>query len=147
MITTDNAAFSQKPNAWNVRRTIAGSLVVATPMLGSLALLWASGQLWPGGGLDQLRTVIFLTLVFSSQITTYVVRTALPAWKGRPSRLLVAASVLGAAAASALALWGLLMAPVPAALLLLILAATAAGGFIADLMKVPAFRKLKLHTG
>lgn len=148
MITTDNAAYSQKPNTWNVRRTIAGALVVATPMLGSsLALLWASGQLWPGRGLDQLRTVIFLTLVFSSQITTYVVRTALPAWKDKPSSLLVAASVLDAAAASALALWGLLMAPVPAALLLLILAATAAGGFIADLLKVPAFRKLKLHTG
>jgi len=148
MITTDNAAYSQKPNTWNVRRTIAGALVVATPMLGSsLALLWASGQIWPGGGLDQLRTVIFLTLVFSSQITTYVVRTALPAWKDRPSKLLVAASVLDAAAASALALWGLLMAPAPAALLLLILAATAAGGFIADLLKVPAFRKLKLHTG
>lgn len=148
MITTDNASYSQKPNTWNVRRTIAGALVVATPMLGSsLALLWTSGQLWPGGGLDQLRTVIFLTLVFSSQITTYVVRTARPAWTDRPSRLLVAASVLDAAAASALALWGVLMAPVPAVLLLLILAATIAGGLVADLLKVPAFRKSKLHTG
>lgn len=148
MITTDNASYSQKPNTWNVGRTIAGALMVAVPMLGaSVALLWASGQLWPGGGIDQLRTVIFLTLVFSSQITTYVVRTARPAWKDRPSGSLAAASVLDVAAASALALGGLLMAPVPAALLLLILAATAAGGFIADLLKVPAFRKLKLHAG
>ncbi|QCB97475.1 hypothetical protein E5206_11575 [Arthrobacter sp. PAMC25564] len=87
---------------------------------GSVALLWASGQRWPGGGLDQLRTVIFLTLVFSSQITSYVVRTARPAWTDRPSRLLVAAWVIDIA--------------------------TAAGGFIVDLLKVPAFRKLKLHV-
>ena len=148
MITTDHATYARKPNTWRVGSTIAGAIVIATPMLGaSVALLWASGRFWPGGGIDQLRTVIFLTLVFSSQITTYVVRTARPAWKDRPSRLLVTASILDATAASALALWGVLMAPVPATLLLLILAATVAGGFIADLLKVPAFRNLKLHTG
>ena len=42
---------------------------------------------------------------------------------------------------------GVLMAPVPGALLLLILAATVTGGFTADRLKVPAFRKLRLHTG
>lgn len=148
MLTTDNARFSQRPDTWHVGRTIAGALVVALPMLGaSLALLWASGQLWPGGGIDQVRTVIFLTLVFSSQVTSYVVRTALPAWKDRPSSPLLAASVLDTAGASALALWGVLMAPVPGALLLLIAAATLTGGFIADRLKVPAFRRLRLHAG
>ncbi|MGG5175726.1 HAD-IC family P-type ATPase [Pseudarthrobacter sp. J1763] len=54
MLTTDNARSSQRPDTWHVGRTIAGALVVAVPMLGSsLALLWASGQLWPGGGIDQ----------------------------------------------------------------------------------------------
>ncbi|MGG5173284.1 hypothetical protein ACQR35_14105 [Pseudarthrobacter sp. J1738] len=74
-------------------------------------------------------------------------RTALPAWKDRPSTLLLTASALDAAGASALALCGVLMAPVPGALLLLIAAATLTGGFVADRLKVPAFRKLRLHTG
>ena len=147
MLTADNAHVSQRPDTWQVGRTIVGALMVAVPMLGSsLALLWGSGQLWPGGGIDQLRTVIFLTLVFSSQVTSYVVRTSLPAWKDRPSRPLLAASVLATTGASALALWGVLMAPVPGPLLLLIAAATLAGGFVADRLKVPSFRRLGLHT-
>ena len=39
-----------------------------------------------------------------------------------------------------------LMASVPAALFLLVITATLAGGFLTDLLKVPAFGKLKLHT-
>ena len=99
------------------------------------------------GGTDQFRTAIFLTLVFSSKITRYVVRTALAAWKDRPSSLLVAGSAPDVPAASALALCGVMMASISGALLLLIAALTLAGGFIADRLKVPAFRKLRLHTG
>lgn len=147
MLTTDKARFSRSPDRWQVGRTITGAVVVAGPMLGaSLAVLWASGRLWPGG-IDQVRTVIFLTLVFSSQVTSYVVRTGRAAWQDRPSRMLVAASAVDVAGASVLALGGILMAPVPVPLLLLVAAATIAGGLVADRLKLSAFRKLGLHAG
>ncbi len=145
-ITTDRAGYSRRPDRWNVRATILGALVVAGPLLAvSVTMLWIGHDVWPQLDLEHLRTLIFLTLVASSQAIIYLVRTRGHAWSSRPGRVLVTASVIDVAAALILTLTGTLMPPLPAAASALVLAAVIVGALIADLGKVPAFKALGLH--
>jgi len=145
-ITTDRAGYSRRPGRWNVRATISGAVVVAGPLLAvSVGLLWVGRDIWPRLDLDHLRTLIFLTLVVSSQATIYLVRTPAHAWTSRPGRWLITATAADIAAAPTLALTGTLMPPLPVTVAALVLTAVAAAAFAADLGKVPAFKAFGLH--
>ena len=73
----------------------------------------AVGKFCLGLGIDALRTVSFLAIVFGSQATTYTNRERRRLWTSRPSRMLVASSVVDVAIASALATCGIAMTPLP----------------------------------
>jgi H+-transporting ATPase len=60
----------------------------------------------------------------------------------RPSRWLVGSSVIDLLIASTLAIFGIAMAPVPAAVVGVTLVAAAAFAFVVDFAKVPLFRRL-----
>lgn len=144
-VTTDRAHPSEQPNAWRVHAVIGGAVAVALPMLAaSAAILW-SANAWLGLRLDEKRSVVFVTLVLSSQATIYLVRNATPAWRSRPSAWLVAATAGAAVAVGILALTGWLIYPLTPALLAGIAAVLLAGATVADGVKVIAFRRLGLH--
>ncbi|GII78013.1 hypothetical protein Sru01_29950 [Sphaerisporangium rufum] len=137
-IVTDRAQASRRPDRWDVRKIIIGATVVATPLLAaSIGVLWIGRDLWPRIDLDHLRTLIFVTLVASSQLSIYLVRTRNHAWMSAPGRWLLTAS--------ALALTGTLMAPLLPIALVAALAAVLAGALAADLIKVQVFKALGLH--
>ena len=122
------------------------SVAVAIPMLAaSLAVLVLARGPWLHAGINELRTVVFLTLVFSSQMTIYVVRTGGPAWRDRPSKWLLGATALSVLAAAALALTGTLMPAVPPAVLGGVAGFVLAGAIVADAIKQPVFRRLGIH--
>ncbi|MDJ0459673.1 HAD-IC family P-type ATPase [Arthrobacter sp. NQ7] len=112
--TSDRARPSARPDIWQAGKIITGGVVVAIPMLAASAavLVLAQGP-WLHAGTDELRTVVFLTLVFSSQVTIYIVRTGARAWTDPPSKWLLAATAHAVLAAAGLALTGTLMHPVP----------------------------------
>jgi hypothetical protein len=112
----------------------------------STAVLVLAHGPWLHAGIEELRTVVFLTLVFSSQLTIYIVRTGAPAWRDPPSKWLLAATALGVLAAATLALTGTLMPPVPPNVLAGVAGIVLAGALIADVIKVPVFRRLGIHS-
>ncbi len=145
-ITTDRADYSRRPDRWSIRATISGALVVAAPLLAaSVGLLWFARDIWPRQDLDHLRTLIFFTLVVSSQAGIYLVRARRHVWTSRPGPCLIAASTGGIAAALTLALIGILMSPIPVSAAALVLTTIIAAALAADLAKVPAFTALGLH--
>ncbi|HEY1154873.1 MAG TPA: hypothetical protein VGE95_01050, partial [Arthrobacter sp.] len=145
--TSDRAQPSARPDTWQAGRIIAGAVAVAIPMLAaSTAVLVLAHGPWLHAGIEELRTVVFLTLVFSSQLTIYIVRTGAPAWRDPPSKWLLAATALGVLAAATLALTGTLMPPVPPSVLAGVAVIVLAGALIADVIKVPVFRRLGIHS-
>ena len=145
--TSDRAQPSARPDTWQAGRIIAGAVAVAIPMLAaSTAVLVLAHGPWLHAGADELRTVVFLTLVFSSQLTIYIVRTGAPAWREPPSTWLLAATSLGVLAAATLALTGTLMPAVPPSVLAGVAVIVLAGALIADAIKVPVFRRLGIHS-
>lgn len=145
-ITTDRADYARRPDRWDVGRIIGGACVIAVPLLSaSIGLLWWARTLWPHLDLPELRSLIFVTLIASSQATIYVVRTREHAWTSRPSSWLLGATAANLAAALTLAVSGTLMAALAPVVAAIAIAALTAAALLADYLKIPVFKALGLH--
>jgi H+-transporting ATPase len=141
-LTTDNVQASPMPNAWRIGSlTIAGA-IMATCLLAFCSGVLAIGKFEIGLGVDALRTLAFVALVFGSQATVYAIRQHRRLWGSRPSLLLVASSVVDILIASILAVAGIAMTPLSAWIVADTLAGAVLLAIVADLVKVPTFRGL-----
>jgi H+-transporting ATPase len=141
-LTTDNVRASPMPNAWRIGSLTIAGIVMAVCLLAFCSSILLVGKFELGLGIDTLRTLAFLTLVFGSQATIYAIRQHRRLWGSRPSLWLTVSSATDILIASALSIEGIAMAPLPAWIVALTLAAAAVFAVVADLVKVPAFRRL-----
>ena len=143
-LTTDNVRPSGTPSAWRVGRlTVAGVLMGLCELTYCGAAL-AAGKYWLGLGVERLRTLAFLVIVFGNQATMYTNRTRQRLWSIRPSAWLVRSSIADLLIAATLANRGIAMAPLPALLMGGALAGAVLLAFGADMVKVPLFRRVKI---
>jgi len=143
-LTTDNVAPSPKPNAWRIDSLTIAGVAMGVGQLAFCAGVLAVGKFAWGFGIETLRTLTFVALVFGSQATIYVVRERRRLWSSRPSGWLVASSVVDVVVAATLSIGGIAMEPLPAFVVAGILAAAAAFAFILDLVKAPVFARLDI---
>jgi H+-transporting ATPase len=102
----------------------------------------AVGKFEVGLGIDELRTLAFVALVFGSQATIYAIRQRRHLWGSRPSLWLAMSSAADVLIAATLAVSGIAMTPLPALTVAATLAAALALTFVLDLVKVPIFARL-----
>ncbi|MGA3074337.1 MAG: HAD-IC family P-type ATPase, partial [Bryobacteraceae bacterium] len=141
-LATDNVRPSPMPNAWRIGRlTIAGVFMGTCELVFCTAVL-AIGKFRLGLGIDALRTLAFVTIVFGNQATTYTNRERQRMGSARPSRWLIGSSAIDVLIASTLAICGIAMSPLPVFAVGGILVAAAVFAFIADFVKVPVFKRL-----
>ena len=143
-LTTDNVRPSPTPNAWRI-----GALTIAGVFMGIGELVFCTAVLAVakyrlGFGIETLRTLAFVVVVFGNQATTYTNRERRRLWSSRPSRWLIGSSVVDLLIASTLATCGIAMAPLPALVVGGTLVAAAAFAFVLDLAKVPVFNRLRI---
>jgi H+-transporting ATPase len=139
-VGTDNARVSQGPDHWNVRRLV---LVGGGMAFGWLALSFSVvlvGTYVIHWSLATLQTVIFLDLVFSGQATLFLMRERGPVWSSRPSTTIMVASGIDVLIFSALASFGILMAPVSPFVVLALFALVVAVALVLDRLKLVLFR-------
>jgi H+-transporting ATPase len=143
-MTTDNVTPSQTPSIWRVGNlTLAGAFMGLSELVLCLAVL-VVGKLQLGFGIDGLRTLAFLVIVFGNQATTYLNRARQRMESTAPSRWLVLSSAVDVLIASTMANRGLAMAPLPLAVIGATLATAAVFAFLVDFVKVPVFRRLAI---
>jgi H+-transporting ATPase len=143
-LTTDNVRPSPMPNAWRI-----GKLTIAGVIMGSCLLLYCSavlavGKFRMGLGIDALRTLAFVVLVFGSEATIYAIRERGRLWSSHPSLWVVMSTVCNILIVSALVMRGIAMAPLPVFVVGGALVSAAVFAFILDLAKVPVFNRLKI---
>jgi len=143
-LTTDNVRPSPTPNAWRIGElTIAGVFMGFSELVFCTAVLTIA-KLRLGLGIETLRTLAFVAIVFGNQATTYTNRERQRMGTSRPSLWLVGSSVVDVLIASTLATFGIAMAPLPALTVGETLLAAAVFAFVVDFVKVPVFRRLKI---
>jgi H+-transporting ATPase len=119
-------------------------IIMGTCLLAFCSSVLAVGKFGMNLGTGALRTLAFVVLVFGSQAALYAIRQRRHLWGIRPSLWLAVSSVADIAIASTLAVGGIAMIPLPALLVAGTLAAATVFAVILDLVKVPAFRRLRI---
>jgi H+-transporting ATPase len=143
-MTTDNVRPSPMPNAWRIGElTIAGVFMGVSELVFCTAIL-AIAKFRLGLGIETLRTLAFVVIVFGNQATTYTNRERRRLWSSCPSRWLLGSSVVDLLIASTLATCGIAMTPLPILVVGGILVAAAVFAFLLDFAKVPVFKRLKI---
>jgi H+-transporting ATPase len=143
-LTTDNVRPSGMPNAWRVGNlTIAGVFVGLSELVFCVGVL-AIGKFRLGFGMETLRTLAFIAIVFGNQATTYTNRTRQRIWSTRPSFWLALSSGVDLLIASTLANRGIAMAPLPSLVMVGTLVGAVVFAFTVDVVKVPVFSRLKI---
>jgi len=143
-LTADRVRPSASPNTWRI-----GSLTIVGLAMGTCLLAFCTGVLAIGVfelklATGALQTLAFVTMVFSSQATIYVVRERQHFWRSRPSPWVAIASLFDILIASTLAVGGFAMTPLPAAVVAGILAAAAVFTLVLDAVKVPLLRRFRI---
>jgi len=141
-LTTDNVRPSPMPNAWRVGKLTIAGVFMGLCELGFCSAVLAIGKFRLGLGIEALRTLAFLVIVFGNQATTYANRTRQSLWSTRPSSWLVLSSVADLLIASTLASRGIAMASLPLLVMVGTLFAAAVFALMVDIVKVPVFKHL-----
>jgi H+-transporting ATPase len=143
-LTTDNVRASPLPNVWRVRNLTIAGVVIALGELIYCAAALAWGDRVEHFDIATLRTLAFVVVVFGNQATTYNNRERRRIWSSRPGRWVVAASFADILIASALAVAGIAMAPLPLAVVVEALLAAIVSAVAIDLVKAPLFHRLAI---
>ena len=92
----------------------------------------------------QFQTLMFVYLMYSAQATIYLTRVRRRFWSFAPSPYVAAATIGNVMVASTLAVWGVMMAPVPALLLAGMLGAVLAAAVLLDQVKSWIFQTMEM---
>ena len=120
---------------------MAGTILGACFLAFCIAVL-AVGKFEMQFGIEALRTLSVVAIVYGSQATIYALRGRRHLWGLRPTVWLVASSVADILIISTLAIRGIAMAPLPVSVLACEFGAAIIFGLILDGVKIPVFARL-----
>ena len=139
-LASDRVTPSPHPDRWNIRVLMWSSATIAISwLLYCFAVFYVARHFMT---LPAAQTLVFLALVFSGLATVYLVRETGAFWKSRPGTFLLWATAGDVVVVSAMAIFGILMTPVPPLMVLGLLAATMVMMFVLDVVKKPLMRRL-----
>ena len=141
-LTTDRVRPSPMPNSWQVGRITMAGVALGGCFLAFCIAVLAVGKFEMRFGIEALRTLSVVAIVYGSQATIYALRGRRHLWGLRPTVWLVASSVADILIISTLAIRGIAMAPLPASVLAFEFGAAIIFGSIVDGVKIPVFARL-----
>ena len=143
-LATDRVRPSEMPNSWEIGKITGVGLILGLCFLAFCTGILAVGKFEMHYGIDTLRTLTAIVLVYGSQAITYAVRDRRQFWGLRPTKWLVLSTCAEVLFISVLANRGIAMAPLSLTVLTTILAAAVAFCMLLNIVKIPTFAKLRL---
>jgi H+-transporting ATPase len=141
-LTTDNVNPSEKPNSWQIGRITGAAAILAACFLSFCLTILLVGKFKLGLGVEALRTLSVVAIVYGSQATIYAIRDRHHFWGLPPTVWLLLSSIADLLIISALAALGFAMAPLPWSILACEFAAALAFWLILAGIKIPVFGRL-----
>jgi H+-transporting ATPase len=138
-LTTDRVRTSAMPNLWQIGKITRAGVILGGCFLAFCVAVLAFGKYELRLGVDALRTLSVVAIVYGSQATIYAIRERRHLWGLRPTLWLVLSSVADLLIISALAIRGIAMAPLPISILACEFAAAMVFGLLLDGVKNPCF--------
>ena len=141
-LTTDRVRPSAMPNSWNVGKITGAAVALGLCFLAFCVSILAVGKFELHLGIEALRTLSVVAIVFGSQATIYALRARRHMWGLRPTIWLVLSSIADVLIITVLASRGIAMAPLSLSTLACEFAAALVFGLILDGVKIPVFARL-----
>ena len=136
-LTTDRVRPSATPNSWNVGKITGAAVILGLCFLAFCVGIMAVGKFELRLGIEPLRTLLVVAIVYGGQATIYSLRARRHFWGLQPTMWLVLSSVADVAIITLLANRGIAMAPLSLSTLGCEFAAAALFGLILDAIKIP----------
>jgi magnesium-transporting ATPase (P-type) len=143
-LATDRVRPSGTPNAWQIGRITSAGVILGGCFLVFCAALLALGKFELRLGVEPLRTLVAVSIVYGSQATLYAIRERHGWWGLRPTIWLILSSITDLLIISALAICGIAMAPLPISIVGGEFAAAVVFGLILAGVKIPVFSRLEI---
>jgi H+-transporting ATPase len=143
-LTTDRVRPSAMPNSWRIGKITIAGVILGLCFLGFSTAVLMVGKFKLRLGVDALRTLCVVAIVYGSQATIYAIRERRHLWGLRPSVWLVSSSIADLLIISTLAIFGIAMAPLPWPVVAGEFAAVVAFALFLDGIKIPIFARLKI---
>ncbi len=141
-LTTDNVRPSETPNSWQIGRITGAAAILGGCFLAFCLAVLLVGKFKLGLGVDALRTLSVVAIVYGSQATIYAIRDRRHFWGLRPTVWLLLSSAADLLIISILAIVGIAMAPLPILVVLGEFIAAVVFGLIVNGIKIPVFARL-----
>ena len=143
-LTTDRVRPSERPNTWDIGRITGAGVILGCFFLAFCTAILAVGKFKMDFGVEQLRTLSVLAIVYASQATLYCIRDRGHLLGLRPSIWLVLSSAADLLIISTLAIRGIAMVPLPPSVVAGVFAAALVFGLILNGVKIPVFARLRI---
>jgi H+-transporting ATPase len=143
-LATDRVRPSERPNAWKVGRITCAGVILGGCFLAFCTAVLAVGKYEMGLGVEALRTLSVVAIVYAGQSTLYAIRGRRHVWGLRPTVWLVLSSVADVLIISTLAIRGIAMAPLPFSVIASEFGAAVIFGLILVGVKLPVFSSLEI---
>jgi H+-transporting ATPase len=143
-LTTDRVRPSAMPNSWQIGKITSAGVILGGCFLAFCIAVLAFGKYELRLGVDALRTLSVVAIVYGSQATIYAIRERRHLWGLRPTLWLVLSSVADLLIISVLAIRGIAMAPLSISVLACEFMAAMVFGLVLDGLKIPVFARLRI---
>jgi H+-transporting ATPase len=143
-LATDNVKHTSNPNKWNVRNITLASLPIGLLLVVEGALAILIGINYFHLGLERLKTLVMLTLIFTSQFRVLIVRERSHFWNSRPGRGLLVSTISAIIAFALLGLFGVIVPSLSVGQILFTLVFSGLFTLVLDFPKCYVFRKVGL---
>jgi len=141
-IAYDNVRYSSGPERWDFRVVLTmASFLGVIGVITSFVILYL-GQHVLLLGREVLQTFIFLKMSVAGHLTLFAARTKGAFWSIRPAPVVLAATISTQVAATLVAVYGLLVAPIGWRLAFYVWGFAILGFFVMDFLKVHIYRLL-----
>lgn len=141
-LTTDRVRPSPMPNSWNVGKITGAAVLMGMCFLAFCVGVLAFGKFEMRLGIEELRTLSVVSIVYGSQATIYALRARRHMWGLRPTIWLVLSSVTDLAVITVLADRGIAMAQLSVPILGCEFAAAVLFGLVLDAVKIPILSRV-----
>jgi H+-transporting ATPase len=141
-ISTDRVSYSQKPDKWDIKSLVVTGIFFAALILVLSFFILYAGKNYFHLSILEIRTLIFLMLVFTGQATIYLVRERKAFWHSAPSFWMILASIVDIAIVSILAIYGVFMAPIHASLVVGLIGVVIIYFVLLDFIKCKIFSRI-----
>ncbi|MBY4868248.1 plasma-membrane proton-efflux P-type ATPase [Burkholderia sp. Bp9017] len=143
-IAADRVRPAVQPQQWRVGQLVGAAAVLAAVSLAFTLSLYGGARTLLGLSAEQMQTMVFLLLVFTTQANIYVLRNDGRMWAFAPGILMAWASAIDVVLVSLMAVTGTLMAAVPLTLVGALICAVALFAILLDRIKSVVFRRFML---